>query len=190
MIAQTDVMRDDQTLITADAGYHSEDNLKQLHDAKIPALIDDGLMRRRDERFRDQSKYKSLPNPLADKSKSAAQLKEMSAKKRFTPIDFTHDLIGFCRDSATTPRIDGRLVPIKMPVSNWFAADEVWSMRSPSWSLRMICMVSMPAMMIRAQRKVLNPSMGRVTRLMTRWSVAAPNTVAGRNPMIFSYIWR
>ncbi|MBI3284745.1 MAG: transposase, partial [Burkholderiales bacterium] len=37
MIRATDALRTDQTLITADAGYHSEDNLHQLHDASIPA---------------------------------------------------------------------------------------------------------------------------------------------------------
>jgi len=32
-------VRNDQTVITADAGYHSEDNLKALADSKVPALI-------------------------------------------------------------------------------------------------------------------------------------------------------
>ena len=40
-----------QTIITADAGYLSEANLRGLHDAGIPALIADGQMRKRDERF-------------------------------------------------------------------------------------------------------------------------------------------
>jgi hypothetical protein len=53
MIRQTDGLRMDQTMITADAGYHSEANLQQLCEAGIPALIADGLMRRRDERFKD-----------------------------------------------------------------------------------------------------------------------------------------
>jgi hypothetical protein len=66
MVESTAAIRTDQTLTTADAGYHSEDNLRQLHDAQIPALIADGLMRRRDERFKGQGKYKALPDPLAD----------------------------------------------------------------------------------------------------------------------------
>jgi IS5 family transposase len=39
------------SLLTADAGYHSEANLKALEDRQVAALIADGEMRRRDERF-------------------------------------------------------------------------------------------------------------------------------------------
>ena len=91
MTRRTDALRADQTLITADAGYHSEENLRQLHDEQIPALIADGLMRRRDERFRDQGKYKALPDPIYDKSKTAADLKQAQSAKRFTPKDFHLD---------------------------------------------------------------------------------------------------
>src|SRR5437867_235642 len=66
-VAQTDAVRSPQTLITADAGYHSEANLKALYEQGIPALVADGLMRRRDERFKHQDKYKALPDPLANK---------------------------------------------------------------------------------------------------------------------------
>jgi hypothetical protein len=55
------------TLITADAGYHSEANLKALAAQGRPALIADNQMRKRDERFKDQGKYKALPDPLYDK---------------------------------------------------------------------------------------------------------------------------
>jgi len=41
-IHATDKLRTDQTLITADAGYHSADNIWQLHEENIPALIADG----------------------------------------------------------------------------------------------------------------------------------------------------
>jgi len=91
MTRRTDALRADQTLITADAGYHSEENLRQLHDEQIPALIADGLMRRRDERFRDQGKYKALPDPIYDKSKTASDLKQAQSAKRFTPKDFPLD---------------------------------------------------------------------------------------------------
>ena len=53
-------IRTGQTLITADAGHHSEENLKRLYELGVPALIADGLMRRRDERLADQAKYKEL----------------------------------------------------------------------------------------------------------------------------------
>jgi hypothetical protein len=40
-------LRTGQTLITADAGYHSEENFRALCERGVPALIVDGLMRRR-----------------------------------------------------------------------------------------------------------------------------------------------
>ena len=57
-----------ETLYTADAGYHSETNLKKLAEEEIPALIADNGMRKRDERFKDQGKYKANPDPLYDKA--------------------------------------------------------------------------------------------------------------------------
>ena len=91
MVRSTDTLRTDQTLITADAGYHSEDNLRQLHAENIPALIADGQMRKRDERFKTQDKYKALPDPLFDKSKTAEQSRQAASAKRFRPKDFTYD---------------------------------------------------------------------------------------------------
>jgi transposase len=89
-IVQTDAVRTPQTLITADAGYHSEANLKALHDAAIPALVADGLMRKRDERFAGQDKYKALPDPLHDKSCSGQEEADNSGKL-FGPRDFNYD---------------------------------------------------------------------------------------------------
>lgn len=91
MIRSTDTLRTDQTLITADAGYHSEDNLRQLHEQAIPALIADGQMRKRDERFKAQDKYKALPDPIFNKSKTAEELERSKLEKRFRPRDFTFD---------------------------------------------------------------------------------------------------
>ncbi len=56
------------SLITADAGYHSEANLQQLATLSIDALIADNEMRRRDERFGTQDRHKAAPDPLHDKS--------------------------------------------------------------------------------------------------------------------------
>jgi hypothetical protein len=86
MVKKTDALRTGQTIITADAGYHSEANLQALHDAGVPALVADGLMRRRDERFATQARYKALPDPLYDK---AATNKRSDTK--FQPVDFTYD---------------------------------------------------------------------------------------------------
>ena len=79
-------LRTPETLITADAGYHSEANLEALATQRVPALIADNDMRRRDERFATQDRYLTLPNPLHDKSKSAT-----ASSPVFTPADFTYD---------------------------------------------------------------------------------------------------
>ncbi len=86
MVEKTKALRTDQTIVTADAGYHSEANLQALHDAGVPALLADGLMRRRDERFAAQARYKALPDPLYDKAETN---KHSSAK--FQPSDFSFD---------------------------------------------------------------------------------------------------
>lgn len=76
-----------RTVMAADAGYHSEANLKQLHEQGIPALIADGLMRRRDERFKEQAKYKGRPDPLANKT----PLVQSPGSGKFQPADFHYD---------------------------------------------------------------------------------------------------
>lgn len=55
------------TIVTADAGYHSEANLKALDVMGVNALIADNNMRSRDERFVTQDKYKQQPDPLYNK---------------------------------------------------------------------------------------------------------------------------
>ena len=55
------------TLLTADAGYHSEDNLRALDARGIDALIADATMRKRDERFADQAHHRQAADPLHDK---------------------------------------------------------------------------------------------------------------------------
>jgi transposase len=81
----------DTTLITADAGYHSEANLKALAELNVAALIPDNGMRQRDERFKGQGKYKQQPDPLYDKAhpKKASTL--------YQPQDFDYDPVkGTC----------------------------------------------------------------------------------------------
>jgi len=73
------------TLITADAGYHSEGNLKQLNEMNVEALIADNKMRSRDERFAEQGKYKTLPDPIHDKGGKPKQA------ARYQPRDFDYD---------------------------------------------------------------------------------------------------
>lgn len=85
MIELTQPYRTAQTLITADAGYHSEANLKQLAELGIPALIADGLMRRRDPRLVAQA-HQTKPHPLHDKRPAKPTAK-------FQPKDFHYDPI-------------------------------------------------------------------------------------------------
>lgn len=82
--AMRDLIEDD-SIVTADAGYHSEDNLEQLAKLNIEALIADNGMRQRDERFAEQEKHKAKLDPLWDKT--ARQKKE----RLFGPKDFTYD---------------------------------------------------------------------------------------------------
>jgi len=84
MIAQSQPYREDHTLITADAGYHSDANVQHLKNHNIPALIADNQMRSRDERFESQTKYKDKPDPLYDKQATG----EPKPIKRFQPRDF------------------------------------------------------------------------------------------------------
>lgn len=91
VVAATTALRHPDTLMTADAGYHSEANLKVLAEQQIPALIADTGMRQRDDRFKDQGKYKQLPDPLYDKTKPAKK------SRHYRPGDFDYDPIaGTC----------------------------------------------------------------------------------------------
>jgi len=74
-----------QSLLTADAGYHSEANLAALAARDVNALIADHDMRRRDERFATQAQHHAAPAPLHDKSPPAPQ------SSVFPPSAFTYD---------------------------------------------------------------------------------------------------
>lgn len=82
--AMRDLINDD-SLITADAGYHSKDNLKQLADCDIDALIANIDMRARDARFAGRGRHKAKPDPLWDKTQ------QHNKTCLFTPKDFHHD---------------------------------------------------------------------------------------------------
>jgi transposase len=86
MIEQTEPVRAAHTLFTADAGYHSKENLQALQAAGIPAMVADGQMRKRDERFATQGRHKFKPDPLYDKGSSQEQ-----PVRLFRPGDFIAD---------------------------------------------------------------------------------------------------
>ena len=85
VVKATDDLRAKDTLITADAGYHSEANLKELAELEVDALIADTNMRGRDKRFADQGKYQALPDPIHDKGGKPKQA------ARYQPKDFDYD---------------------------------------------------------------------------------------------------
>lgn len=71
-----------QTIVTADAGYHSENGLKMLATEGIDTYIPDNGYRKRDERYHGQAAHKTKPDPLWDKRG------QPSISKRFGPGDF------------------------------------------------------------------------------------------------------
>ena len=73
------------SVLSADAGYHSEQNLKELAALKVNALIADNQMRKRDERFANQGRHQATADPLHDK---AAQKRK---PPKYKPADFIYD---------------------------------------------------------------------------------------------------
>lgn len=63
--------------IVADSGYHSEENMKMLHDKQIDAYVADNQFRKRDPRFETRGKYKE---PTEEKP-----------SKYFSPDEFIYD---------------------------------------------------------------------------------------------------
>lgn len=91
LLPAVSAMKDNELLtpastLTADAGYHSEENLKKLDELNVQALIADNDMRKRDERFAEQSRHKPKSDPLHDKSRG-----QTPKIKRYTPEDFHFD---------------------------------------------------------------------------------------------------
>lgn len=62
------------TLLTADAGYHSDANLAALDALGVDALIADNELRRRDERFADQAEHHPVVDVLHDKRPPASRV--------------------------------------------------------------------------------------------------------------------
>ena len=70
------------TVLTADSGYYSKDNLKELEARGIEAFIPDNGYRKRDSRYIDQQQHKAKPDALWDKSPKS------NKPQRFRPGDF------------------------------------------------------------------------------------------------------
>lgn len=86
MIEQAEPFAAPHTVMTADAGFHSEENLQALRHRAIAAMIADGQMRKRDERFVGRDKYKGKGDPLHDKTAKEQPI------RLFRPADFVVDV--------------------------------------------------------------------------------------------------
>jgi len=104
LVEQSLPYRHDQTVITADAGYHSDANVRTLRDRQIPALVADNQMRKRDEAFADQQRYKT---------KEALHDKRAQAPGRFRPDDFVfHDEYSASCPAGHTLRSTGTVLTV------------------------------------------------------------------------------
>jgi len=74
--------RAESTVICADAGYHSEENLSALAERGIDAYVCDNGYRKRDPRYAGQDQHRGKPDPLWDKRPKAEKV------RLFTPEDF------------------------------------------------------------------------------------------------------
>jgi hypothetical protein len=68
--------------LTADSGYHSEENMKMLHDKQIDAYVADNQFRKRDPRFEDRGKYKEPAEEKLSKYYSADEFIYDEQKKK------------------------------------------------------------------------------------------------------------
>jgi len=83
VIDATAAYRNADTVITADAGYHSHANLKVLAQQNIDAYVPDNGYRKRDERYADQHVHAAKPDPLWNKAEPTKK------STCFKPADFT-----------------------------------------------------------------------------------------------------
>ena len=84
----------DQTVLTADSGFHSEESLKKLLDNNIDAYVPDRKFRLRDPRYADLQEHKS---------KTVDRKRTSKARKYFTAEQFHFDSTGKLICPAGTP---------------------------------------------------------------------------------------
>jgi transposase len=90
MVARAKPMGSKQTIFTADAGYHSADNLAALYANQTPAMIADNQMRNRDERLAGQDKHRVKPEVVFNKMQ-AKKDRDNPKSTLFGPEDFYYD---------------------------------------------------------------------------------------------------
>ena len=82
VVKATAALRRPETIVCADAGYHSEENLKDLAEQAVEAYVCDNGYRQRDPRYAAQDRHRDKPDPLWDKNPKKKKA------KRFVPADF------------------------------------------------------------------------------------------------------
>jgi transposase len=82
MLEPLSALRAPHTVLSADSGYHSKDNLERLEAQGIEAFIPDNGYRKRDPRYQGQGVHKAKPDALWDKRPKQVQ------PKRFCPCHF------------------------------------------------------------------------------------------------------
>jgi transposase len=92
MVEAVQAIRTEATVIAADAGYHSEDNLKQLAEQGIDAYLPDNGYRKRDPRYSGQEKHRSKPAPLYDKGAKLAKPRLFCSQDFHPAADRSHCL--------------------------------------------------------------------------------------------------
>jgi transposase len=83
MIEAIEPLANEGTVLCADSGYYSEDNLQGLEAKGIEAYIPDNEYRKRDPRYAGQDQHTGKPDALWDKS-----AKPSPKPKLFQPADF------------------------------------------------------------------------------------------------------
>lgn len=73
----------DKTKVTADSGFHTEENMKMIMEEGIDGYIADRMMRKRDPRFQDRDRYKESSRKERIKWEGKTQL--------FKAREFTYD---------------------------------------------------------------------------------------------------
>ena len=79
-----------ESVIVADAGYHSEANLAHLEAEKVEAYIADRGYRERDERYAGQEKHKAKDDALWDKSPKVPKKGRFPVSAFTVAKDYTH----------------------------------------------------------------------------------------------------
>jgi transposase len=83
-------LRAQHTVVCADSGYYSEDNLKDLEARDIEAFIPDNNYRKRDPRYLGQEQHKAKPDALWDKSPKPVKPKRFGPREFRVAEDFSH----------------------------------------------------------------------------------------------------